>query len=241
MKIVLVVPTYNEMENIPLLIEHLNALKIPDLEILVVDDASPDGTAEVVKKLQTQNKNLHLLVRRGKKGRGLAGIAGFKKALEIKADIIGEMDADLSHDPGTLPLLLSSLKEADIVLASRFVEGGDDSKRPFHRKIITQLANFYIRTMLGLAVRDCNSGYRCFKREALEAIDLNQIGSKGPSILQETLYKCHLKGFRIKEIPMKFVERHAGKSKLGLKQLLEGYTMILKLKFLKMTGKLFEK
>ena len=238
MKKFIVIPTYNERENIVNLINQINSLKIKDAHTLVVDDNSPDGTADIVREISKKDNNVHLLSRTADKGRGSAGVAGFKKALEMGADIICEMDADFSHNPKYLPDLINNLKDCGVTIGSRFVSGGSDEDRPFLRRILTILANFYIRVLLGLKVKDCNSGYRCFKRDVLKKINLDKMISKGPSIVQEILYKAHLAGFKINEVPIEFVERKEGKSKLGLKHLYKGYTMVLKLKFLHLVGRL---
>ncbi len=241
----IIIPTYNEAENITPLLTQLFSLQkesIPDfmLHVLVVDDKSPDGTAQRVAeyKKQTKNRCLHLLVREDKRGRGLAGIAGFQYALKEGADFIFEMDADLSHNPIHIPTLLAKCQDADVVLGSRFVAGGDTVGRPLYRNIITSLANFYVRTILGLRVRDCNSGFRCFKRKVLEDVNLFHFISDGPAIVQELLYKAFLKGFVIAEVPIVFKEREKGSSKLGLKNLYKGYMMVLTLKMEKMRGRL---
>lgn len=238
MKKIVVIPTYNESENIVNLINQINKLEINDMHILIVDDNSPDGTADLVRKISKKNNNVHLLSRTADRGRGSAGIAGFKKALEIGGDIICEMDADFSHNPKYLPDLINKLRDCDVTIGSRFVSGGSDEDRPFLRRLLTILANFYIRVLLGLKVGDCNSGYRCFRRDVLQKINLDKITSRGPSIVQEILYKAHLAGFSIKEIPIEFVERKEGKSKLGLRHLYKGYTMVLKLKFLRLIGRI---
>jgi dolichol-phosphate mannosyltransferase len=237
MKTVLVIPTYNEAENIERLITTLRRLNL-DLDILVVDDNSPDGTSKIVERLMKKDKKLHLLLRTRDKGRGSAGVAGFKKALDMKADVICEMDADFSHDPQYLPALLKGLEKGDVVLGSRAVSGGSDDDRPFLRRMLTVFANFYIRLLLGVPVRDCNSGYRCFKRRVLAALNLDKITTKGPGIVQEILYRAHLAGFRIVEVPISFVERRKGTSKLGFKHLYRGYFLILKLRFLRLIGRL---
>jgi len=233
MKTLVMIPTYNEKENIAKLIEDVLKHKV---DILVVDDNSPDGTWKIVKDIAKKNKRVHLLLRTKNKGRGFAGIAGFRYALKQGYNYIIEMDADLSHDPKYIPDFLKKIREADVVLGSRTIKGGDQTNRPMVRRMITKLANFYIRTILGLKVKDCNSGYRCFRRKVLESINLDKFISKGPSIVQETLYRVHLKRFRMKEIPIVFIERKTGSSKLGLKQLWKGYTMVLKLRLMKMFG-----
>ena len=238
MKTVVMVPTYNEAENIAELIASIKQLKLDGLHILVVDDNSPDGTWRIVEELKKKDKNIHLLRRMTDKGRGSAGIAGFKKALALNADAVVEMDADFSHNPKYIPALLRGLEHADMTLGSRKVSGGKDVDRPLWRKFITFGANLYIQLFLGLKVQDCNSGFRCFKREVLEKINLNTLMAKGPDVVQEVLFKVHLKGFKILEIPISFVERKEGKSKLGMKHLYKGYIMVLKLKCLHLLRKI---
>jgi dolichol-phosphate mannosyltransferase len=224
MKTIVVIPTYNEKENISNLIKAILALKIKNLEILVVDDNSPDRTADIVKK-----QKAHLLLRKGKRGRGLAGIAGFKKALENKADYIIEMDADFSHDPKYIPIMLKEIKKYDIVLGSRLVKGSKDKERSLSRKIITTLANAYVRTILNIKLKDVNSGYRCFRRKVLESV-ISDLKASGPDIVQEVLYKSVKKGYKVKEIPIEFKERHKGSSKLGLKQFIRGLIIVFKVR-----------
>jgi dolichol-phosphate mannosyltransferase len=237
MKTFVVIPSYNESENIEKLVRTILDLNIMDLEIVVVDDDSPDGTWKIVKELASENPAVHLVHRKENRGRGTAGVAGFKYALDHDADYVLEMDADFSHDPKYIPELIEYMADADLVLGSRSVEGGQDVGRSAFRQSITKMANFYIRTMFGMKVRDCNSGYRCFRREVLKAIDLDSTISEGPAIVQEWLYKTHLKGFRIKEAPIVFVERQEGESKLGFRGLYKGYIMVMKLRFMHMFGK----
>lgn len=230
------IPTYNERENIQILIDKILKLKINNLHVVVVDDNSPDGTASEVQKISKSKKNVHLLLRKYKKGRGAAGKAGFIYCLNHGADVIIEMDADMSHDPKYIPLMINELNNADLILGSRRVKGGSEVGRSPLRRFVTWGANLYIKLMLGIKVKDCNSGFRCFKRIVLEKINLDKIESRGPSIVQEVLFKAHLKGFKIKEIPITFVNRTKGKSKLGLPQLAAGYYMILKLKINHLLG-----
>ncbi len=232
------IPTYNESENIVKLIQSIKQLKIPNLHILVADDNSPDKTWQLVENLRKKDKTIHILRRMKNKGRGLAGIAGFKEALNLGADAIIEMDADYSHHPKYIPSLLTGLKQADMTLGSRFVKGGNDGDRPLWRQFVTFGANMYIRLFLGIKVKDCNSGYRCYKRKVLEKINLNTMIAKGPDIVQEVLYRVHLKKFKILEVPISFEERKEGKSKLGMKHLYKGYLMVLKLKWLRILRKL---
>jgi len=238
MKTFVMIPTYNERENIKNLINEILKLKINNLAMVVADDDSPDKTWKIVREISRKNKNVHLLLRTKDKGRGAAGKDGFIYCLKHGADIVVEMDADMSHNPKYIPKLIGELKDADLVLGSRRVEGGNEIGRSSFRKFVTWGANLYIRVMLGLKVKDCNSGFRCFKRQVLEKINLEKLESKGPAIVQEVLFKAHLKGFKIKEIPITFVDRTKGKSKLGLPQLAAGYFMILKLKIKHMLGKI---
>ena len=236
MKTFVTIPTYNEKENIANLISSILKLKIKNLHIVVADDNSPDGTWKIVESISKKKKNVHLLLRKTDKGRGSAGRDGFIYCLKHGADTVVEMDADMSHDPKYIPDLLAGLKNADLVLGSRRLKGSKEVGRDAIRRFITFAANLYITLMLGIKVKDCNSGFRCFKRKVLEKIKLEKLESKGPSIVQEVLFKAHLKGFRIKEIPITFINRTKGKSKLGLKQLAAGYFMVLKLKFSHLIG-----
>jgi len=250
------IPTYNERENIKNLIDKILELKIKNLHIVVADDNSPDGTWKIVQQISkthknqrflghrkskgfsSEKKNVHLLLRTKDKGRGSAGRDGFIYCLKHGADTIVEMDADMSHDPKYIPLMLNELKNADLVLGSRRVAGSREIGRGLIRRFVTWGANLYITLMLGIKVKDCNSGYRCFKRKVLEKINLNKLESKGPSIVQEVLFKAHLNKFKIKEIPITFINRTKGHSKLGLKQLAAGYFMVLKLKLMKLFGEI---
>ena len=236
MKTFVMIPTYNEKENIRNLIDKILKLKIKDLHIVVADDSSPDKTWKIVQEISKKNKNVHLLLRKKDKGRGSAGKDGFIYCLNHGADVVVEMDADFSHDPKYIPSMIKELKNADLVLGSRRLEGSKEIGRRWFRRFVTWGANLYIRLLLGLNVKDCNSGFRCFKRNVLEKINLERLESRGPAIVQEVLFKAHLKGFKIKEIPITFVDRIKGRSKLGIPQLAAGYFMVLKLKFLKVVG-----
>ena len=236
MKTFVMIPTYNEKENIRSLIGEILKLKISSLNIVVVDDNSPDETWKIVQEFSKKNKKVQLLLRTKGKGRGSAGRDGFVYCLNHGAKIVIEMDADFSHNPKYIPLMINELKNADLVLGSRRVEGADEIGRSWFRKFVTLGANLYIKMMLGIRVNDCNSGFRCFKRKVLESINPEKFESKGPAIVQEVLFKAHLKGFKIKEIPITFVNRTKGKSKLGIPQLAAGYFMVLKLKIKDLLG-----
>src|SRR3989337_3920346 len=241
MKTYVMIPTYNERENIGDLIQGILNLKIPNLRIVVVDDNSPDGTSEVVREFSDDYPEVELLLRTTDKGRGSAGIAGFKYALEHGADYVVELDADFSHHPKYIPSFLEAIQEADMVIGSRFVSGGKDINRGILRRVITFLAGVYVRILLGLKIKDVSSGYRCFKRKVLEAIELDSVISTGPSIVSEVFYRTHLKGYSIKEIPIEFADRTHGQTKLNYVILLKTLLMVLKFKRLNKKGLLFKK
>jgi len=232
MKTIVVIPTYNEAENIAKLLEHILALKIKDMEIMVVDDNSPDGTAKIVEEISKKEPSAHLLLRKTLKGRGAAGKDGFRHALERGADYVIEMDADFSHDPKYIPDFLDAIGDCDVVLGSRFIKGGRDIGRGIIRQLISRLGSIYVRKVLGIKIHDCSSGYRCFRRKVLEAIKLDDTVSLGPAVVHEFLYKSILYGFRVKEIPIVFLERRRERSKFNFQIMLEGFIMVLILKFL---------
>ncbi len=238
MKTYVMIPTYNERENIAFLVSEILKLGIKNLHVVVVDDNSPDGTSSLVNEIARKNKSVHLLLRTKNRGRGAAGRDGFLYCLKQGADVIIEMDGDFSHHPKYIPQMLKEITAYDLVLGSRLVEGGHDIGRGIMRRTVTRLANFYITFMLGIRVKDCNSGFRCFRRELLDKINVQALESEGPSIVQEVLFKAHLRGAKIREIPIDFINRTKGKSKLGLRELAMGYWMVLKLKLLHLTGRL---
>ena len=217
-RIIAMIPTFNEAENIGPLLDALLALE-PPIEALVVDDDSPDGTWKQVEERLEDNPRVHLLHRMVRRGRGLAGIAGFCEALRIGADAVIEMDADWSHDPKWIPSMLALMEReaADVVIASRLVSGGGEAGRPASRRWITHLANFYIRGMLRLPVRDATSGFRIFSRRCLEALPWDAMRATGPEVVQEVLLAAHARGFKIVEAPFTFVERRFGESTFNRK------------------------
>lgn len=209
-------------------------------EVLVADDHSPDGTWQIVEKRAAQDARVHLLHRTADKGRGRAGRDAFVKALSMGADAAIEMDADFSHPPRYIPQMIQKLEDGrDVVLGSRGVDGGKDLGRPFLRRMITKLANLYIRILLGLNVKDCNSGFRAWRASALRAVAVENTFSEGPAIVQELLFKARQKGLSICEIPIEFVERERGESSLTFRKLLQGYTMVLRLRWWAVTGSLW--
>lgn len=237
MRPVVFVPTYNEAANLERLVAAIRQVS-PESTILVVDDRSPDGTGAIADRLAAADPAVRVLHREPPRGRGRAGRDGYLEALRLGADVVVEMDADFSHPPRLLPAFFREIEGgADVVLGSRFVAGGSDRDRSPIRRVITVLANAYIRIVLGVPVGDCNSGYRGFRASALRAIHPETLTSEGPSIVQEVLFRVHRAGAKIVEIPLEFVDRKEGESKLGLALLLDGYFMILKLKLRSLFGR----
>jgi len=230
MKAMAMIPTYNEALNIePLLREILR--QGSDIGAVVVDDNSPDGTAAIVERLRREDPRVHLILRMNERGRGTAGVAGFKYAVAQGVDFIIEIDADFSHQPSYIPFFLSQMDDCDLLIGSRLVEGGAEKGRHFLRKMITRSANAYIRLILGVPVRDCTSGYRVFRRKVLEAIELDQLTAVGPPIVEEVLYKGYRRGFRIKEVPYILEERKAGESTFNRKIMLNALLMMWKIRW----------
>ena len=234
MKVFVILPTYNEKENISALLKKLietsGKVKGYNMHIVIVDDNSPDGTGKIAENFG--NKKVTAIIRKGKRGRGLAGIEGYNEAIRQNADYVIEMDADFSHDPTYIKQMLSVIKKqkADVVLGSRLVKGSNDERKNTFRKFVTKASNFYVRTILGMKIRDCNSGYRCFRTEVLKDI-IKELKAEGPDIVQEVTYKAYRKGYKIIEIPIMFKDRQKGKSKLGFRQLVKGLLIVLKLRF----------
>ncbi|MFH1947436.1 MAG: polyprenol monophosphomannose synthase [Candidatus Magasanikbacteria bacterium] len=233
MKTIIVIPTYNESENIEKLIKKIFAQQVVGLEILVVDDNSPDGTANIVSDQQSAlgNQKIHLIQREGKLGLGSAYIAGFKKALKLEADYIFEMDADFSHDPEDVPRLLKACQQADLAIGSRKIKGGKVIGWGWTRKFMSNGAMWFSRLVLGLKPRDVTAGFRCFKRRVLESINIDTIKSNGYAFQEELLYRTQKAGFTITEVPVVFIDRQEGKSKLSKKDIFEFFWIILKLRF----------
>ncbi len=232
-KIVIVIPTYNEKINVEGLIEQIFSQNIPNLEITFVDDNSPDGTAEIIKTLQSKYP-IQLISRSDKLGIGSAYLAGFKQALAAGADYIFEMDADFSHSPKDLPILLSSCQAgADLTIGSRKITHGKIIGWNWWRHFCSDGAMWFARLFLKLQPKDVTAGFRCFKRKILETIDLEKIKSNGYAFQEELLYKIQKSGFKIKEVPVTFLDRTQGTSKLSKKDILEFFIVMFKLKFKK--------
>jgi dolichol-phosphate mannosyltransferase len=214
MRPLVIVPTYNERANLPLLLDQLLAL--PAVRILVVDDASPDGTGQVADDYASRNRaRIQVLHRSGKRGLGLSYIDGMYVALRTDATHICQMDADLSHSPTDIPRLLDAAGEADFVIGSRYVRGGRIENWPLHRRLLSAFANRYIRAITRMTIRDCTSGFRCWRREALERLPLASIRSDGYAFIVELAFEATRAGLRCAEVPITFVERREGASKLS--------------------------
>ncbi|HBA70940.1 MAG: dolichyl-phosphate beta-D-mannosyltransferase [Geobacteraceae bacterium GWC2_55_20] len=229
MKALVVIPTYNEKDNVvrlssAVLDQHA------DIQILFVDDNSPDGTGKIIDELVSGNDRIHVLHRAGKLGLGSAYREGFKAALSMGADYIIEMDADFSHDPGVLPEFLNAIQSSDLVIGSRYLNGVSVVNWPIRRLILSYFASVYTRWVTGLQLRDCTSGFKCFRRSSLDTIDLDSVRSDGYSFQIEMNYRCMEKGLRIMEIPIIFIDRHAGSSKMSRRIVREAVTMVWKLR-----------
>jgi dolichol-phosphate mannosyltransferase len=215
-----IVPTFNERENLPLVVAGL--MQHPNVSLLVVDDRSPDGTGAVADALARQYPGrIDVMHRTAQPGLGRSYIDGIASVLERPVDVICQMDADLSHDPRHLPALIAATEHADLVIGSRYVAGGAVVNWPRRRRILSRFANLYIRLVTRLGPRDCTSGYRCWRRDAVAAIPLGRFASEGYSFLVEMLYVAASLGLRIAEVPITFVERRQGESKLSRAVLLE--------------------
>jgi dolichol-phosphate mannosyltransferase len=210
----LVLPTYNEAENLEQLVEAARAKLPASAQILIVDDNSPDGTGEIADRLGAQHENVAVLHRPLKEGLGPAYLAGFRRALEGGAGFVLEMDSDFSHDPAYLPRLLEAAQRADVVLGSRYVDGGGVSDWGALRRGISRGGSIYARLVLGLDVRDLTGGFKCFRRVVLEAIDLDAVAARGYAFQVELTYRAIRQGFKVVEVPIVFRDRRVGKSKM---------------------------
>jgi dolichol-phosphate mannosyltransferase len=220
MRPLVIVPTYNERSNLPLLADRL--LAIPDLRIVIVDDASPDGTGELADQYAAAHRaRVQVLHRSGKRGLGLSYIDGIYLALRTDATHICQMDADLSHNPADIPRLLNAAVDADFVIGSRYVAGGRIENWPWNRRLLSAFANRYIRAITRLTIRDCTSGFRCWRREALERLPLASISSDGYAFIVEVAWEASRAGLRCAEVPITFVERREGASKMSGRVIVE--------------------
>ena len=227
----MVVPTYNEKENLPILVGKIFDLGLSGLEMVVVDDNSPDGTTAVAREL-AQKYPVKVMVRDKKRGLGTAYTTAFKYLLDqpIKPNYIVQMDADLSHNPAEIPIFLNKIKNCDVVLGSRYVRGGGVENWSWLRRLISRLSNVYARWILSLPIHDLTGGFKCWRSEVLEKIDLDSLSSVGYNFQIETTYRAYQLGFKISEVPIIFTERKLGSSKFDLGIIVESFIKVLLLR-----------
>ncbi len=230
MKTLIIVPTYNELENLRPLLTAISS-NAPESDVLIVDDNSPDGTGQLADQIAEEDTHVHVLHRAGKLGLGTAYIAGFKYAITHNYDAAFEMDADFSHDPQYLPEFLRTIEHADLVIGSRYIKGGGTPNWSILRRFISGGGNIFARFMLGIPVHDCTAGFRCYRREVLERIDLDNVHSQGYAFQVELAYRVMKQGFKIVEIPIVFMDRRVGKSKMSKTIFIEGFTYVLRTRF----------
>ena len=237
MKILVISPTYNEKKNISHLIENIFSLNI-SIDLLIIDDNSPDGTADVVKNKMKKNNRIYLITREGKEGLGTAYCAGFKYALQNNYDLIIQIDADLSHNPVDIIRLIEKAKTHDLVIGSRYITGVNVINWPMRRLLLSYCANWYARNLTRVPIKDITGGFKCFRRNVLEAIDLDSICSEGYSFQIEINFLTHNKGFNIKEIPIIFTDRTVGESKMNRQIMYEAVFIVWQLNIRKIFGKI---
>jgi dolichol-phosphate mannosyltransferase len=229
-------PTYNERENLEAMVRALQPLGV---RVLVIDDNSPDGTGEIADRLAGELDFVSVLHRDRKEGLGPAYIAGFRRALADGAELILELDCDFSHDPADIPRLIAACESgADLALGSRYVQGGGTENWGLGRRIVSWGGSFYARLLLGVGIHDLTGGFKCYRRHVLETIDLDAIGSKGYAFQIEITYRALRKGFRVVEVPIRFAERTAGRSKMSRSIVLEGIVNVPLLRLAALRGKL---
>jgi len=231
------VPTYNERANLPLIVPAILE-QDPRLEVLVIDDNSPDGTGELADTLAAEDSRVHVLHREAKEGLGRAYLAGFRWALDRGYEFILEMDADFSHDPKFLPLFIEASLQADVVIGSRYKQGVNVINWPISRLLLSLGANQYARMITGLPISDSTGGFKCFRREVLAAIDFSRVRSNGYAFQIEMSYRAWRKGFRLVEIPIVFTDRVEGQSKMSKRIVREAVWMVWSLRFRALIGKL---
>jgi glycosyltransferase involved in cell wall biosynthesis len=223
-----IIPTYNEAQNLPSLVSALLDLDLL-AHVVIVDDNSPDGTGEIADALSRQRPQVRVIHRSAKLGLGTAYLAGFETAIDLGSDAVLTMDADFSHHPRFVPAVLASAAEYDLVIGSRYVPEGGTSNWSLARRGLSHTANLVARHVLGLPVRDCTAGFRCYRREILQRVELASIRSSGYSFLVEMLFKCHRAGFRIAEVPILFEDRFQGASKISRDEILKAILTVLRL------------
>ncbi len=236
-KKIVVIPTYNERQNVGTLIPEVLA-QDPEVEVLIVDDNSPDGTGALVTAMAQTDPRIHLLARAGREGLGPAYKAGFTWALAHGADYVVQMDADFSHAPTMLPHFFREIADVDLVLGSRYIKGITVVNWPIERLLLSYFGNSYVRMILGLKVRDATGGFKCWRRAALEAVDIAGVRSNGYAFQIEMTYRASKRGFRIREVPIIFVDRTEGESKMTKRISLEALWLVWWLRFADRTGRL---
>jgi len=238
-RVVVCLPTYNERSNLEPMLRALGGVLPEGGRVLVVDDSSPDGTGQLAERLAAQLSHVEVLHRPRKEGLGPAYVAGFRRALELDADLVIELDCDFSHDPADIPRLVEAAQNADLVLGSRYVRGGRIGNWNGIRRLLSLGASRYARVLLGVGVRDLTGGFKCYRREVLEAIGLDTIGAGGMVAFQiETTYRALRAGFRVREIPITFVDRKAGGSKMSREIVLEAIWRVPALRAAAVLGRL---
>ncbi len=237
MRSLVIIPTYNEIDNIKKIIEQVLP-QDSSIEILIVDDNSPDGTGKVVLEIMKETDRLHLIERKGKLGLGTAYVEGFKFAIQNKYDFVIEMDADFSHNPDDIPRLIENIQDNDLVIGSRYVSGVNVVNWPISRLILSYFASFYVKIITGMKIDDPTGGFKCFRRSVLEKINLDSIISDGYSFQVEMNYRIYNKKLRVKEIPIIFYERRDGKSKMSKHIVWEAIWMVWRLRLMAFLGKL---
>ena len=236
---VLCLPTYNERENLEQMIEALGGVLDTTVDrVLVIDDSSPDGTGEIADRLASEQPWVSVLHRETKEGIGPAYVAGFQRALSEGAELVLEMDCDFSHDPADVPRLIAAAADADLVLGSRYAPGGGTANWGFLRRIVSRGGCLYAQVILGLGVRDLTGGFKCFRREALESIDLDALSAHGYAFQIEATYRVKRAGLRVQEVPITFVERRAGASKMTGSIVAEAMWRVPLLRLRALVGKL---
>ena len=231
-------PTYNERENLESMVRALGGLGLEGLEVLVIDDSSPDGTGEIADRIAAELDWVHVLHRERKEGLGPAYLAGFRRALELGADLVFEMDCDFSHDPAAVPRLAEAAEGADLVLGSRYVEGGGTRNWGLVRRFISRGGSLYAQVLLQLGIRDLTGGFKCYRRRVLETIDLEAIHSRGYAFQIETTYRVLRAGFTVVEVPIAFVDREQGHSKMSRAIVLEAIWKVPALRLRALAGRL---
>ena len=235
MRAVACLPTYDERENLELMVRALREL---GLAVLVIDDSSPDGTGDLADRLAAELDHVEVLHRERKEGLGPAYLAGFRRVLAGDAELIVQIDCDFSHDPADVPRLVEAAREADLVLGSRYVAGGSVQNWGFVRRLVAAGGSLYARVLLGVGIRDLTGGFKCFRREMLEAIDLDAVSSRGYAFQIEMTYHALRAGFRVAEVPITFADRERGGSKMSRGIVLEAIWKVPALRLRALTGRL---